>query len=400
MVSPSRRGFTTTRRRVLQGTAALAVGIAAPPILAQTKKPVRIGLLNTFSGNSAQPGEYNLNGMNIYFERIKWTVAGRKIEVIKEDDQFNPQIGLQKARKFVESDKVDLILGPQGSNVALALLNYVRDTKSFLVVHGAGTDTITWEHLPRKFRTSFSTWQLSHPMAEYVYDHVAKEIVVTAADYAGGRDVLREFKISYEAKGGKVIKEIYPPLNTTDFSPYLADIRAINPPATYSFYPGQDTIRFVQQYSQFGIKAKLTGFSALVDATTVDAQGHAALGALTPTTYTDLLDNAENKLFVEEYRARFKDYPNSFCEYGIAAAQVIEAALQGTDGDASDLDKLADAMVKVRLKLPRGPFRFDPVTHDPIQDIYICEMQDTGKRLANVVIATIKDVDAPATKDR
>jgi branched-chain amino acid transport system substrate-binding protein len=387
------------RRRFLQAGAGLALGFAAPPILAQTRTPIRIGLLNTFSGPSAQPGEYNLNGMNLYFDRIGWTVAGRKIEIIKEDDQFNPQIGLQKAKKFVESDKVDMILGPQGSNVAMALLNYVKESKAFLIVHGAGTDSITWEHIPTMFRTSLSTWQLCHPMAEWVYDNLAKEIVLSAADYAGGRDVLREFRVAYLAKGGKVLKEIYPPLNTTDFSPYLADIRSINPPATYSFYPGQDAVRFVQQYAQFGVKARMTGFAALVDSTTIEAQGRTALGALTSTTYTDLLVNAENKQFVAEYRARFKDYPNSFSDYGIVAAQAIEAALKATDGDASDKDKLAQAMVKVSFKAPRGPFRFDPVTHNPIQDIYICEMQDNGSRLVNAVIGTLRDVQAPATKD-
>jgi branched-chain amino acid transport system substrate-binding protein len=195
------------------------------------------------------------------------------------------------------------------------------------------------------------------------------------------------------------VKEIYPPLNTTDFSPYLADIRSINPPATYSFYPGQDAVRFVQQYSQFGVKSRLTGFAALVDSTTIEAQGRTALGALTSNTYTDTLENAENQRFVAEYRAKYKDYPNSFSDYGIVAAQVIEAALQATDGDASNKDKLAAAMAKVSLRCPRGPFRFDPVSHNPIQDIYICEMRDLGSRLANVVIGTVKDVQAPREKE-
>ena len=115
--------------------------------------------------------------MNLYFDSIDWTVAGRKIEIIKEDDQFNPQIGLQKAKKLIESDNVDLVIGIQASNVALAVLNYMKQQKAFYVVTGAGTDAITWDRYPYLFRTSISTYQLSMPMANYVYDNLGKEIV-------------------------------------------------------------------------------------------------------------------------------------------------------------------------------------------------------------------------------
>src|SRR6202043_1213263 len=124
---------------------ALASTLAAPRVLAQANAPIRIGNINSYTGGLAYAGENNLNGMNLYFDSINWTVAGRKIEVIKEDDQFNPQIGLQKAKKLVESDNVDLLLGVQASNVALAGLNYMKQQKAFYVVSGAGTAAITWD---------------------------------------------------------------------------------------------------------------------------------------------------------------------------------------------------------------------------------------------------------------
>src|SRR5262249_45932260 len=97
--------------------AALASSLAAPPVLAQANAPIRLGNLNTFTGGLAYAGEAHSNGTNLYFDSINWTVAGRKIEIIKEDDQFNPQVGLQKAKKLIESDKVDLLFGVQASNV-------------------------------------------------------------------------------------------------------------------------------------------------------------------------------------------------------------------------------------------------------------------------------------------
>jgi branched-chain amino acid transport system substrate-binding protein len=88
-----------------------------------------------------------------------------------------------------------------------------------------------------------------------------------------------------------------------------------------------------------------------------------------------------------------------FSDYGYVAMQVIDEALKATDGDTSNKDKLAEAMAKVQFDAPRGPFRFDPVTHNPIQNVYFCEEQQKGDRIVSTVIGTHKDVQAPPTKN-
>src|SRR4029077_19383288 len=93
--------------------AALVSTLAAPPILAQANAPIRIGNLNSYTGGLAYAGENNFKSMSLYLDSIKWARARREIEIIKEDDQFNPQVGLQKAKKLVESDNVDLVMGIQ-----------------------------------------------------------------------------------------------------------------------------------------------------------------------------------------------------------------------------------------------------------------------------------------------
>ncbi|HUB97804.1 MAG TPA: ABC transporter substrate-binding protein, partial [Stellaceae bacterium] len=239
---------TLTRRGVLAGAAATSVTLAAPAILAQTKAPLKIGVLNTFSGASASTGEWNYDGIGVYLDEVNNTIAGRPVQLIKEDDQFNPQVGLEKLRKFVESDKVDLIVGIQGSNIALAVLNYVKQSKAFVLVSGAGTDALTWARVPYLFRSSIAGWQLCHPFSEWIYDHLGKELVVVSEDYAGGRDVAAEIIPPFEKKGGKILKEVYVPTTVTDYSPYLTAIRALNPPVVYDFSTGgTHCIRFVQQ---------------------------------------------------------------------------------------------------------------------------------------------------------
>jgi branched-chain amino acid transport system substrate-binding protein len=399
------RGATriTRREAAIGGAAAgvaLAQAIAAPALLAATTAPLKIGVLNTFSGPSASTGVWNLNGVEVYLDQVKHRLAGRRVEILKEDDQFNPQIGLEKMRRFVESDGVDLVTGVQGSNIALAVLNYVKQSKAFLLVSGAGTDALTWERVPYLFRSSLSSWQLCHPFAEWIYDHLAKEMVLVSEDYAGGRDVAREIREPYVAKGGKIVKEIYVPTTVTDYSPYLTLVRSLDPKVVYNFSTGgAHAIRFVQQWGQSGIRAKLCGFAGFVDASTIEQQGRAALGVLSASIYTDGIDSAINKRFVADYHAKAKEYPNLFSDYGYVSMQVIDETLKATDGDASNKDKLAEAMANVRFEAPRGPFRFDKVTHTPIQNVYICEEREKDGAFYTAVIDTRKNVQAPPTRN-
>jgi branched-chain amino acid transport system substrate-binding protein len=388
-----------SRRIFVKSTAgaALASTLAAPRLLAQTRAPIKLGNLNTFTGGLAYAGESATNAVNQYFDSINWTIAGRKIEIIKEDDQFNPQVGLQKAKKLIESDQVDLLFGVQASNVALAVLNYMKQQKAFYVVTGAGTDAITWDRYPYLFRTSISTYQLSTPMANYIYDNLGKEVVTTASDYAGGRDVMAQFKGPYVARGGKVLKEIWPPLGTTDFSAYLTDIQSINPPVTYDFMPGADAVRFVQQYSEFGLKMPLTGFT-MIDSQSTSALGKAAVGVISALTFVDTLDNPQAKAFVAEYRSKYKSSPDLFSDYGYVGARVIGETLKMVDGDTSNKDKLAEAMAKVQFAAPRGAFRFDPATHNPIQDIYIAQVVESDGKVTTKTLSTAKQVQDPGHK--
>ena len=105
----SQRGHVS-RRRFIKSTAGagavFAQALAVPRVLAAPDAAIRIGNINSYTGGLAYAGENNLNGMSLYFDSIGWTIAGRKIELIKEDDQFNPQVGLQKAKKLIESGKI------------------------------------------------------------------------------------------------------------------------------------------------------------------------------------------------------------------------------------------------------------------------------------------------------
>ncbi len=357
-------------------------------------------MLNSFSKVFAALASANLNAMNMYFESIGGEIAGRKIEVIREDDEINPQVGLQKLKKLVESDKCDIVCGIQASSVMMACVDYLRQSRQFFVCSGAGTTALSYVKIPTLFRVSTSGWQNHFNMGEWYYDNIAKEAVLTASDFAGGRDVLHEFKLGFVgAKGGKVIKEIYPPLGTNDFSAYLADVRSINPPGTFHFYAGTDAVRFVKQYAEFGLKGKvkITSSGFMVESDVLPAQGRDALGIISSLHYTDTLETPENKKFVADYRAKYNEFPSVYSEYGYVCGRVIHEALKTTGGNTQDKDKLTAAMLGVKFNAPRGPFSIDANTHNVINSMYVREVAEVGGRLANKVIATVKNLRDPAT---
>lgn len=392
-----------SRRAFIAGAGALGatiLGGAAPAVLAKTNAPLRIGVLNSFSKVFAALANGNLNGMALYFDQIGNTIAGRKIEILREDDEINPQVGLQKLRKLHESDKCDIITGLQASNVAMAAVDYLRQSKAFTLCSGAGAPALSYTQLPYLFRCSVSTFTIHQAMGEWFYDNVSKEVLLSASDFAGGRNSLTEFKAGFVPKGGKIIQEIYPPLGNNDFSSYLALMRNANAPATFSFYAGTDAVRFVKQYEEYGLKqrSRLTGSGYMFESDTLPAQGRSALGAISGLHYADTLDNPANKKFVVDYRKKYNEYPSVYAEYGYVAGQVIHAALQAVDGNTEDKDKLRAAMIAVRLNAPRGPFRFNIATQSPTQNVYLREVAEIDGRITNKVIHTLQNVVEPANK--
>ena len=126
----------------LMGTAALvALGVAP----AGAQQPVKIGFVSTFSGPTAVIGNDMRNSFELALDHLGRKMGGKPVEVIYEDDQQKPEVGVQKSQKLVESDKVDFVIGYIWSNVLLASLKPVVDSQTFLISANAGPSQIAGE---------------------------------------------------------------------------------------------------------------------------------------------------------------------------------------------------------------------------------------------------------------
>jgi len=394
-----------TRRTLLTTGSMAAAGVLAGPRVRRAHAqgaPLKVGLVLPYTGVYAVLGESITQGMELVFARENWTVAGRKIEMIKEDDEMKPPVGIRKTEKLIDSDKVDILTGPVHSGILMGMRDKVHGSKTILIVSNAGADAISRDRCSKWiFRTSFSNWQPNQPMGGWVAKNVAKDVFITAPNYQAGKDQLDAFKETFVPAGGKIVGEDYPKLGETDYAPYLTKIRQSGAKAVYAFFSGTDAVNFVKQFDQFGLKAtvKLTGAGFLTEPDVLPAQGKSALGVITGHFYTPLLDNPTNQRFVKDFREKFAGkMPDGFACQGYDTAEVILRALKAVNGNTQDKDKLVDVIAKVEFDSPRGRFRFDPKTHNVIQPfIYIREVKETPLGLNNVPIDKVADVRDPGT---
>src|SRR5437660_3263705 len=153
-------------KRVLMGTVAL-VALGTAPAVAQ--QSVKIGFVSTFSGPTAVIGNDMRNSFEVALEHLGRKMGGKPVEVIYEDDQQKPEVGVQKSQKLIESDKVDFVVGFIWSNVLLASLKPIVDSQTFLISANAGPSQIAGEQCsPYFFSTSWQNDQTPPAMGTYM----------------------------------------------------------------------------------------------------------------------------------------------------------------------------------------------------------------------------------------
>ncbi|HET9001576.1 MAG TPA: ABC transporter substrate-binding protein [bacterium] len=371
-------------------------GFGVPAVLAAGS--VKVGLLVSYSKVYGQLGEDITDAMTLYFDSVNWSGGGRKITWVREDEEIDPQVGLRKVRKLIEADQVDLITGIVSTATAYAIRDTIHNSKTILVVSNAGGNLLTRARKsPYIFRVSFTSWQVSNPFGKWFYTNIAREAALTAANYGFGTESIAAFKESFVAAGGKVLGEVYPPLNNTDYAPYITQVQKMNPEGTYNFYSGSDAVRFIAQSSQYGLtkSTRMSGAGFMVEQDVLPAEGATALGIYSPLHWALKLQNPENLAFTRAYRARFRRDASVFALQGYDAARVIVEALNKTGGDTSNKDRLIEALVNVKFASPRGQYEFDPNTHNVIQNIYVRQVRQVSNDIVNVVFDSLGRIKDP-----
>lgn len=358
-----------------------------PPALAA--EPVKIGYTISLSGVYTALGVDLRDGLNLYMDEIGHKAGGREIKVIVEDIGSNQvSRALDTARKLAEKDHIDILAGVVGTGSAYALAEFVDKHKIPFVISNAGADDLTQRKTnPFIVRPAFVNSGGSHPLGEWLYDKGYRKAVLMGADYAAGYEHVGGIANTFKKKGGKVIQEIWPPLGTKDYAPYLTKIDR-DADVVMVFFAGADALRFVKQYADYGLQGKvpLVGKGYLVDDKILPKQGKAAEGVVTESHWCLLLDTPENKKFSEAYTKKYGHPPTLYSEQGYLTAKLIADALNKTNGKVEGA-KFAEVMRSLELKAPRGTVKFDKFGA-PIQNSYIRVVKMVDGAWQNVPIQT------------
>jgi len=380
--------------------AAIALGLSGllclvTPSSGQARPPIKVGLLLPYTGVIAINGQETSKGVEFYFAKVGNKVGGREIQLVKEDDEAKPDVGLTKTRKLIERDRADVLIGPVHSGVALAIRDYVHAQGVPLIVPVAFTRDLTapGKASPWLFRVVETTDQGNFAMGTWVVKKTPhRKIVVMASDFVAGRHSVEAFIAAFRAAGGEIVKEIYAPLNTPDFAPYMAQVAGLTADAVYAWFAGTDSIRFVKAYREYGLTGRLPllAYNTLTDDVLLPTLGDAALGIVSVGHYSAALDTPENRAFVREYETRYNAWPTRYVELGYVSAQLVGAAVEALKGEVSDKADFRDAIRNAATKIrpPRGPIRFDRY-QQVITDVYVMKVERQGNRLVNAIVDRI-----------
>jgi branched-chain amino acid transport system substrate-binding protein len=366
---------------------ALAAGALVQPASAE-QKTVKIGYISTFSGPTAVIGNDMRNAFELALDHLGRKIGGLPVEVIYEDDTQKPDVGVQKTQKLIESDHVDFIAGYIWSNVLLASLKPLVDSKTITVIANAGPSQVAGELCsPYVFSTSWNNDLTPETMGMYMNQKGLKKVFQIGPNYAAGKDMLQGMRNTY--KGEVVGQEMTRWPDQLDFSAELSKARAAQPDAIFIFYPGASGVQFITQYVQAGLKGQIPLYQVFsIDELSLPRLKDLAMGVPGAQQWVNDLPNEANRKFVADYIAKYKTRPSFYAAQSYDAAMLLNSAVAAVDGDLSKKEEMRKAMEKADFKSVRGNFKFGN-NHVPIQNFYL---QDVVKEGDNYVLKTVATI--------
>jgi branched-chain amino acid transport system substrate-binding protein len=352
----------STRRALLAAAAVAAAVAAAGPAAAQQGQPIRIGSIKTLEGPFATGGQDAVRALTMAFEEVGFRVAGRPIEWIRESSNAQADVALARARKLIEQDNVEIIIGPLSGAEGIALRDYSRTLTGRTIVNGqsAAADTTLRDVSPNFFRFNGDGMQWIAGLGTYAYQEMgARHVALVGGDYAFPYAQVFGFMQEFCALGGRVTK-LWSPLGTTDFSSTIARIPQ-NADAVLVIHGGTDALAFLTQYAQAGASKPLIAGPVTVDQVVMSARGpHRRLlnGLISAGPIVDDSDDETWRAFVRRYRERFPDgfnAPSINAVHYYIAARAVLMALEQVGGDLSDGQrKFQQALAGLTVPTPMG----------------------------------------------
>lgn len=390
----------TTRRRTL---GLLAGTLAAPSLALARVRPLRIGVIGSWSGPYAAGGRQFDAGMSVWLAAHNQRIAGRPVELLRRDVPGSaPEQARRHAQDLVESERVDLLAGLDFSSNAYAVGAVATQAKVPLLVMNAASSGIT-ARCPFAVRVSFTIAQVTMPLARWAIQQGLRDVCTVVADYASGVDAESAFVSAVTAGGGRIGAMLRVPLNTLDYSAYMLRLRELRPQAVFFFLPsGQMPATFLKFWRDRGMADTGIRLLATGDATDdhyLEGIGELAEGLVTSHHYSFAHESAANRRFTAAFETEYGSHlrPGYFAVAAHDALAAADAAMSAPAMRGSaGAEQLVDAFRGLRFESPRGPIEIDAHTRDIVQAVYIRRTERLDGRWINREFERFERVREPA----
>lgn len=332
--------------------------------------PVKIGVLATLEGTYTVLGEDGVRGLKTALAQAENMAGGREIDLIIQSTDASPDSAVRGARKLVEQDEVDIVIGPLSGSEGIAIRDYSKTQPQVTFLNGISgaqeTTYVTPSENFFRFNTDGAQW--SAGLGDYVFNEKGWETVATVGeDYSFIYTQVFGFALEYCAAGGEITDRFWVPLGTKDFGSIIAalpdDVDAI-----YLGLGGGDAVNFLNQYQQAGGDANLIGGSIMVDGTVLNSKGsakEALIGTPSSGPQADTWDDPDWQAYVKAYQDTFPPEerfpsPSLLATGYYNATNAMLQCMDKVGGDLTDGQAgFRDCLSSLELDAPNGTITLD-----------------------------------------
>jgi branched-chain amino acid transport system substrate-binding protein len=291
--------------------AAFAAALPAHRAMAD-ENAVTIGFITDLSGLYADiDGKGGLTAIQMAIQDFGGKVNGKPIKLLYADHQNKADIAASTARKWMDTEGLDMLIGGTNSATALSMNGVANEKKKLFIPIGAGTDALTNEQCtPYTIHYAYDTTALAKGTGSAIVKEGLKTWYFLTADYAFGKSLEANTTKVVEANGGKVLGHALHPLSASDFSSFLLQAQSSKAQVLGLANAGNDTVNAIKAAKEFGITKTMTIAGLLMFIDDVHSIGQAAQGLLlTDSWYWD--QNDASRKWAEKYFAKTGKMPSS-----------------------------------------------------------------------------------------
>ena len=339
-------------------------------------EPVKIGAMFISSGKMGGYGKHGRQAIQLAVDQINADggVQGRNLEATVEDTELKKDVAMALAERFVNQDKVDFLMGPTSSGIAMGLTEFSRENKKILVLTQAAADELTGAKFhPYVFSTLSNAMMHSRSGAYLMASKPYKKYMCVGPDYSYGHSSWKMFKSKLQELRPDVefVGELFPKFLAKDYTEEIKKVLESKPDAIWCPLWGGDAVNFIKQALPTGLFDKVKFIFPVAGALEVLIPMGSAMPAgvyVSSRYFFTSPDSSMNQRFVKDYYARFNEYPDYMAGETYAGVYFIKAAIERAG--TTDPDKIIEAVEKSPLawETPEGWKTMRSEDHSIVED--------------------------------